>query len=363
MDEGEREMKIRQWELVSPGEPLHLSERPVPLLAGGDVLVRVAGCGVCHTDIAFVFGGVKTRHPLPLALGHEVSGIVEDAGHDARSLVGERVVVPAVLPCGECEACRRGRGAICARQIFPGNDIPGGFASHVVVPARGLCRLPRGESALPPDTTLTTFAVLADAVTTPYQSILRSGLSAGDVAVFIGVGGVGAFGVQIAAALGASVVAIDVDADRLELVKRYGASLALDARAATPREMRAAVREHARAKGLPETEWRLFETSGTKAGQETAFSLLVPGAYLGIVGYTKEAATVPLSHLMAFDAKAEGNWGCVPELYPAVLKLVLEGKVQIAPFVEEHPLSSINEVLAQVHARKLRRRPVLVPDL
>src|SRR3954451_22146704 len=78
--------------------------------ADGEVVVKVAGCGVCHTDLGYFYDGVRVNHPLPLALGHEVSGTVVAAGTQARDWLGRGVIVPAVLPCGECDPCRRGRG-------------------------------------------------------------------------------------------------------------------------------------------------------------------------------------------------------------------------------------------------------------
>lgn len=344
-----------------PNRPLVPVELPPPELAADVVLVQVAGCGICHTDLGFLYGGVRTRRSLPLTLGHEISGVVVAAGDGAQSWIGRAVVVPAVIPCGDCAACRRGRATICRRQLFPGNDIHGGFATHVAVPARGLCAVPR-PMLEDGGSTLADLAVLADAVTTPYEAIRRSALAEGDVAIFVGAGGVGGFGVQIASALGAHVAAIDVDPDRLALVVRHGAELVLDASALQPAELRDRLRAHFEAAGLPLTEWRIFETSGTRAGQETAWRLLVHGAHLGVVGFTLETATLRLSNLMALDARAEGNWGCPPEHYPAALDLVARGRVQIDPFVERRPLGEVNAALEDLRAHKVTRRIILVPD-
>ena len=79
----------------------------------GEVVVEVAGCGVCHTDLGYFYDGVRTNHALPLALGHEVSGRVVAAGSGAEAWQGKAVIVPAVIPCGECDLCKRGRAAIC----------------------------------------------------------------------------------------------------------------------------------------------------------------------------------------------------------------------------------------------------------
>jgi 6-hydroxycyclohex-1-ene-1-carbonyl-CoA dehydrogenase len=359
-------MRMHRWEMRAPNEPLVKVECALPVLGEDEVLVRVAGCGICHTDLGFLFGGVRLRRTLPLTLGHEVSGVVEDAGAAARVWLHRAVVVQAVIPCGTCRACKRGRSNICPQQIFPGNDIHGGFASHLIVPARGLCPVPLqgtpqrgfGQRNVP----LCDLAVLADAITTPYEAVRRSQLAPGEVAIFVGVGGVGGFGVQIARALGAHVVAIDVDPERLELARRYGAELALDAHATDALKIRDVVRERLKNDRLPLTEWKIFETSGTRDGQETAFRLLVPGAHLGIVGFTLESVGVRLSNLMAFDARAEGNWGCPPERYPEALALVESGQVEIAPFVERRSLGDVNTALTDLRAHRTTRRIVLIPE-
>ena len=99
----------------------------------------------------------------------------------------------------------------------------------------------------------------------------------------------------------------------------------------------------------------IFECSGTRAGQETAFGLLNRGSTLGVVGFTMDKAELRLSNLMAFHACALGNWG------PAALELALQGRVKIGRFVEQHPLADVNKVFAAVHHGELQRRAVLVP--
>jgi 6-hydroxycyclohex-1-ene-1-carbonyl-CoA dehydrogenase len=354
---------IEGWQMSAAKSPLARAKRELDEanLAPGAVLVRVAGCGVCHTDLGFLYDGVPTRHPLPLPLGHEISGTVTHAGEGAGAWVGKDVVVPAVIPCGECAVCKAGRGAICPKQVFPGNDDHGGFASHVVVPARGLC--PVNVGALEArDLGLADLAVVADAVTTPYQAILNAGLREGDVAIFVGVGGVGLFGVQIARALGAHVAALDVDPLKVERAKSVGAGFTRVIGKDDARAIKAELKAWTKEARLPAVGHRIFETSGHPAGQALAFSLLVHGAHLGVVGYTPESVTVRLSNLMAFDATARGTWGCLPEHYPAVVDLVATGEVQIAPFIERRPMSEINDVFASLHAGALKKRPVLVPD-
>ena len=353
-------MTPHRWVMKAVGEPMIREPLELQAPAPGEVLVEVAGCGVCHTDLGFLYDGVRTNQPLPLALGHEISGRVVRAGAGAEAWVGKAVVVPAVIPCGECDACRRGKGTICPTQKMPGNDIHGGFATHVQVPARGLCAVDEARLAKA-GLALADVSVVADAVTTPYQAVTQAGVLPGQLVVVNGVGGVGSYCVQIAAALGATVVALDVDPKKLEMVAEQGASKTINVREIDPKNLKKEIGAFAKAKGLPSREWTIFECSGTAAGQAAAFGLLVHGATLAVVGYTMDKVEVRLSNLMAFHARALGNWGCAPELYPAALDLVLDGRVKLLDFVERHPLSEINRVFADVHARKLTRRAILVP--
>ena len=345
--------------MTAPKAPLERQEFDAAP-AAGEVVVEVAGCGVCHTDLGYYYDGVRTNAPLPLALGHEISGRVVSAGAGAESWMGKAVIIPAVLPCGTCDLCKRGLGTICRGQKMPGNDIQGGFGSHIVVPGRGLCPVDEGRLAKA-GMKLAEVSVIADAMTTPYQAVKRAGVAPGSLAVVIGAGGVGGYCVQVAAAFGARVVAIDVDDRKLEAVKGFGAALTLNAKTHDQKALKGAIAAFAKAEGLRATEWIIFECSGTAPGQTTAYGLLVHGATLCVVGFTMDKVEVRLSNLMAFDARAIGNWGCPPELYPGALDLVLDGKVQVKPFVEPLPLDDINRVFEAVHHREISKRAVLVP--
>ena len=355
-----------RWEMRAPGELVRVHD--VPFEPGlGEACVRVVGCGVCHTDLGYLYDGVRPKHELPLALGHEVSGEVVAVGEGAEEWLGRAVIVPAVTPCGECASCRAGRGQICPRQVMPGNDIQGGFASHLIVPARGLCHVDvpgalAGKLLAKSHCTLAELSVVADALTTPYQAVLRSGLEANDFAIVIGLGGVGGFAAQIAKAFGATVVGIDVNAQKLEALKPFGLDLAIDASQQDAKGIKAQLRDFAKQHGIPAVGWRIFECSGSAPGQELAWNLLCHGAFLSVVGFTLDRVSVRLSNLMAFDATAQGNWGCLPENYPGALQLVLDGKVALKPFVETHPLEDIRRVMEDVHAHRLNKRAVLVPN-
>jgi 6-hydroxycyclohex-1-ene-1-carbonyl-CoA dehydrogenase len=353
----------KRWTMSAVGQPLLKETFELAPAAAGEVTVEIAGCGVCHTDLGYYYQGVRTHHALPLALGHEISGRVIAVGSGAESWLGRAVIIPAVIPCGKCDLCRRGKGTICPNQKMPGNDIQGGFATHITVPAHGLC--PVDESRLKKaGLSLADVAVVADAVTTPYQAVIQAGVQPATLAVVNGVGGVGGYCAQIATALGATVVAIDVDPKKLDAIATArGAAKTINAQEVEPKDIRKVVGAFAKERGLPSKEWTIFECSGTAAGQQTAFGLLVHGATLAVVGFTMDKVEIRLSNLMAFHARALGNWGCAPELYPAALDLVLDGQIELRNFVEQHPMDSINEVFAEVHAHRLSRRPVLVPQV
>jgi 6-hydroxycyclohex-1-ene-1-carbonyl-CoA dehydrogenase len=350
-------VKTLAYVLEAPATPLVARELTLPDPGAGEALVEVLACGLCHTDLGFADGSVRPVKPLPLVLGHEVVGTIVAAGDGVALAPGQRVIVPAVLPCGACDFCGAGRGNACPNQKMPGNDIDGGFATHLRVPAGPLVPLdglPRGLDARD-------LSVVADAVSTAYQAIRRAGLERGDFAFVVGAGGVGGFVVQIAHALGATVAVCDVNPDRLTLLGPHGADHAVDVRERAPQDVRKELHGLARARGVPSLRWRIFECSGTPAGQTLAFGLLGRAATLLQVGYTPKPVEVRLSNLMAFDATVHGTWGCPPEAYPAVLQLIAGGQVALKPFVEYAPMSRINELLDALAHHRLERRMVLDP--
>jgi len=293
-----------------------------------------------------------------LILGHEITGRVVDAANDARDWVGRSVLIPAVLPCGACEFCRAGRGNACPDQKMPGNDLNGGFAQHLLVPAAALVSL---EDA-PDGFNLDDLAVVADAVSTAYQAVLRSGLEAGDLAIVIGAGGVGGFVIQIARALGARVAACDIDTQRLEVVSELGAEVTLAVAGMEPRAVRKSLRQATAEWGIPSLKLRIFECSGSAPGQLLAFTLIDRASTYVQVGFTPEKVPLRLSNLMAYDATVHGTWGCPPEAYPAVLDLIYRGEMKLAPFIEHAPMSSLNSLLDDMAHHRLSKRMILHPE-
>ncbi len=349
--------KIQTWQMVEPGK-LERTSIDVPELQPGEVLVEVAACGVCHTDVGYFYDGVPTVSKPPLTLGHEISGRVV-AGDD--KLLGKEVIVPAVMPCNNCEICASGRGNRCLKQKMPGNSmgIYGGFATHIPVPSADLCVI-EDRKGMP----LEHFAVVADAITSPYQAAKRAEISPGDNVVVIGAtGGIGVYMTQIAAAMGAKeVIAIARNKEKLQRSLDFGATHALSTLDKSVKDIRDEYRAYCKEKGLPTYGWKFFECTGSKMGQEIALELLSFVGKMMVVGYGMQKVEYMLSRLMAFDAEIIGTWGCLPKYYPEVLQMVLEGKIKVEPFVDLRPMSQIEQAFKESHSGKLMKRVVLIPD-
>ena len=349
--------KIETWQMTEPGKLARVS-LDMPALNPGEVVVEIAGCGVCHTDLSYFYDGVPTVTKPPLTLGHEISGTV--IGGEEK-LIGKEVIVPAVMPCNNCPICADGRGNRCLAQKMPGNSmgIYGGFSSHIVVPSVDLCVIDDRKGR-----PLEQFAVIADAVTSPYQAATRAGVKPGDLTIVLGAtGGLGVYATQILAAMGAKeVVGIARNAQKLERAMKYGATHTISTVDKSSRDVRDAFRAYTKEKGLPGYGWKIFEWTGTAAGQEIALELL---SFIGVViiaGYGMQKNEYQLSRLMGFDADIKGTWGCLPKYYPIVLDMVLQNKIAIEPFIETRPMSQIQQAFEDVHKGGMDKRIVLLPD-
>jgi 6-hydroxycyclohex-1-ene-1-carbonyl-CoA dehydrogenase len=350
--------KINTWQMVKPGK-LERVSIDVPEIKPGEVLVEIAGCGVCHTDLGYFFDGVPTVNKPPLTLGHEISGTVV-AGDE--KWLGKEVIIPAVMPCNNCPICAAGRGNRCLAQKMPGNSmgIYGGFSSHIVVPATDLCLIPDRK-----EVPLSHFAVVADAVTSPYQAAMRAEVKPGDLTIVIGAtGGLGVYATQICAALGAKeVIGIARNPEKLKRALEFGATHIISSVNKSPKEIREEFRNYCKEKGVPGNYgWKIFEWTGTGDGQAIALELLSFIGKLVICGFGMQKNEYALSRLMAFDADILGSWGCLPKYYPEVLKMVLEGKIKIEPFIGTRPMSQIKQAFDEAHATSLMKRIVLTPD-
>ena len=334
---------------------------PMPEPGPDEAIVKVAGCGVCHTDLGYYFDGVPTVTKPPLTLGHEISGTIVAGPAD---LIGKDVIVPAVMPCAkpDCPICSIGRGNRCLDQKMPGNSIGiyGGFSDYIPVPAGDLCIID-DLKGIP----LSNYAVVADAGTTPYQAAIRAELTEGDlVMVFGAAGGVGGYMTQIAKALGAKVViGLDVDEKGLQKALNFGADYVINVRDKDLKAVKSEWKSICKEAGVPSNYgWKIFEATGVGAAQDIALGLLSFIGKLIVIGFGLAKNTYSISRLMAFDAEIIGTWGCLPKYYPKVLELVQSGKVQIQPFLETKPMSQIADVFERAHHREFDKRQVLTPD-
>ena len=247
-------------------------------------------------------------------------------------------------------------------QKMPGNSMGmyGGFSSQIPVPAADLCFVEDKK-----DFKLEELAVIADAATTPYQASVRAGLKEGDNVIVIGAtGGVGVYMTQMAKAFGAkTVIGIARNEEKLHRALKYGADFVINSTDKDTKAVKNEFKGICKEKGLPSNYgWKIFEVTGTKAGQEMALTLLSFTSKLIVIGFGMQKNEYSISRLMAFDAEIIGTWGCLPKYYNNVLKWVLDGTIQLKPFVETRPMSQIRESFEDAKAGKLTKRIVLTPD-
>lgn len=203
--------------------PLQQRRVPVPKPGPGQILVRLRACGVCHSDVHIWRGHVRPpSDPVPFILGHEGVGTVVATGPDVTGWdIGASAGVPWLHDtCCHCDECRDGMESFCQNQRAHGLNVPGAFAEYVVADAAYAVPLPDGLDPI-------ALAPIMCAGVTAYGAVKRSGLRAGETCAIFGCGGLGLYAVQIAARLGAHVIAIDRDPAKLDLARRYGATVTL----------------------------------------------------------------------------------------------------------------------------------------
>ena len=313
-------------------QPLKVEEYPKPHIGPDDILVKVAACGVCHTDLHYIDHGVPTFKKPPLILGHEASGTVAEIGSNVKNLkVNDRVLLPAVLTCGVCEFCRIGRENICQNMIMFGNHIDGAYAEFVRAPAKDAFILPN-------EIPLEEGCIIADATSTPYHAVKnRAQVRPGDVVAIFGCGGVGVNLVQLSAAAGATVIAVDIMDQKLQWARKLGAVYTFNAKQSPDiaKEIRKLT------KGGVDIA---FEAIGNPQTITLAFNSLRKGGRLCVVGYTDKDMVISGAKTMFFEMEIVGSLGCRPVDYPRLIEMVRIGKVQVTPLVtHKFKLDNINE--------------------
>lgn len=345
---------MRALQITAPGR-LELREVPVPAPAAGQLLVRVAAAGVCHSDLHVLHA--DRQRPAPTTLGHEIAGTVAAAGGAAPPIpLGTEGVVYLCWSCGTCRECTAGRQNLCmaaGRAAMPpcpglmGHD--GGMADYVAVPA---------STFVPTDIGPAQAAPLADAALTSYHAIdgAREHLRPGGTAVVIGVGGLGHIAVQILRAVSpVRVIAVDLARDKLDAAERLGADITLPADdAAAETILRLTGGRGAEA---------VFDFVGVDATAQLAVRTVAPGGAYRMVGL---GGGVP--GIAADGALGDGwPWGAsVKKSYAGtrndlVESLALAAAGAIHAEVETFPLAEGPKVFARLERGEILGRAVLIP--
>jgi propanol-preferring alcohol dehydrogenase len=340
-------IRLTAWE-----SPAQLVDVPTPEPGPGEVLVRVVGAGLCHSDLHLMhWPAGALPYELPFTLGHEIAGVVAGLGPGADGPeIGEPVLVYGPWGCGRCRPCSVGAEHLCegeraGRGAGLGRD--GGLAEYVVVPSP---RLTVPLDGLDP----VAAAPLADAGLTPYHAIVRAlhVLTPGTSAVVIGVGGLGHVAVQLLKALSpARVVAVDRRDDALELASRSGADLALPSDGLSARELRTAAGGRGAAVVL--------DCVGTDGTLALAAGAVAPGGHVALLGlaggtFPMRFGGVPLETSVIFS-----NWGTRAEL-GEVVALARDGAIAIE--TERVALAGVPAAYERLATGGGRGRLVAVPE-
>ncbi len=298
-----------------------IEDIPVPEIGENDILVKVAACGACHTDLHYIEHGIPTFKAPPIVLGHEASGVIEKAGANVTHLAeGQRVLIPAVLTCGRCSYCRAGRENICSDMKMLGNHFDGAYAEYVAVDAKDVL-------ALPDSIPLEEASIIADALSTPFHAVKnRAKVRPGDTVVVYGCGGVGINAVQIATACGATVIAVDMNDEKLKWAKEFGATYTINAG-----DVERVSKEVKKMTGGGADI--AIEVIGNPRTIEEAFECCRIGGRLCVVGYTHEKINIVAGKIMFKEMEITGSLGCPPGEYVPLIKMVENEQIDLQKIV------------------------------
>jgi propanol-preferring alcohol dehydrogenase len=339
---------MRAFRVYGP-EKADIKDVPRPIPGPDDVLIRVGGAGLCHTDVELAATAAFLGARLPLTGGHEIAGWVEDVGSSVTGLEpGEAVAVYEMVGCGRCRACLGGEDNLCTRQmeVF-GVTRDGGLADYVNIPFRNVH--PIG------DLDVQQAAVLTDAGLTAYGSV-RHGvdlLGPGSTAMVIGVGGLGHLAIQFVAALSPSrIIAIDVDKQRLDLARRVGAHHAFLAGEAAEQ-----VREVVGADGVDVVYDFVANDSSMKLGCEV---VRVGGAIaLTGLGHGTFTLTTGFDSPVRPEVRIVRTLGGSRRDFSDILALAHDGRVTAT--VNTFELEQTADAIARLAAGTIIGRAVVVP--
>jgi propanol-preferring alcohol dehydrogenase len=323
-------------------QPLTIEDAEIPAPGRDEVLIKVAACGVCHSDLHIAEGDWSHLQRIikrPLIPGHEAVGLVIERGEAVTNLnIGDRVGLAWThWTCGECELCKEGRENLCPNQIITGATVDGGYAEFVKGKASHALKVPEAltsEEAAP----------LFCAGVTVYHAIKSSGLKPGQRVAILGVGGLGHLAVQIAKCFGAHVIAVDISDDKLEFARRLGADVTLNAADEVVKKIRKMGGAHV-----------AVVTSAAKAAYDSAFYAVRSGGTLMVVGMPAEDLSFPA--IMMREMKIMSAATGTREDLREVLDLAAAGRVKCQ--VETRSLDQVNQVFDEMRRAQIMGRVVL----
>jgi propanol-preferring alcohol dehydrogenase len=328
------------------GRPLVIEDRPIPEPGPGQITVRMEASGLCHTDIHAAHGDWPVKPTPPFVPGHEGVGLVHAVGDGVTSLRGgERVAVPWLgYACGTCRFCLTGWETLCEHQQNTGYSVDGCYADYFLAEAAFATRVPDGMSAFDA-------APLTCAGVTTYKALKVGRVQPAELVAISGVGGLGHLALQYAKIFGATVAAIDVTDEKLELARELGADLVIDARTADPAEVLQAHGGADVAVGLAVDD-KSFET---------AYRGLRRGGRLVLVALPAEGTL----NIPVFDTVLNGTSiigsivGSRADL-DEVFALHAAGRTQV--IYQRRPLTAVNEAIDEVLQGRAPARLVLQPS-
>jgi L-iditol 2-dehydrogenase len=327
--------------LLSEYKQLSVVDMPVPAIAEDEALVRVRACGVCGSDIHGYDGSTGRRIP-PLVMGHEAAGVIERVGSRVeRFAAGDRVTFDSMVSCGVCHFCRRGRINLCDNRMVLGVSCGdyrrhGAFAEYVSVPARILYKLPE---ELPFER-----AALTEAVSIAVHAVNRHVPAADETAVVVGAGMIGLLTIQALKVKGVrTIVAIDLDARKLELARHMGAAQTVHATAV---DVPAAVTDLTGGRGADVA----FEVVGHGETVAHAIRSVRKGGTVVMIGNLSPTVELPLQSVVTREISILGSCGSNGEI-PECLDLLARGAIDVDPIISlKAPLDAGPELFARLYA-------------
>lgn len=318
-------MRAVMWSAY--GELPVLGELEPPACPDDGVVVRVGATGVCRSDW-HAWQGHDPVPFLPWVPGHELAGTVEQVGPEvAHWRVGDRVTVPFACGCGRCAYCAAGDPQVCPQQTQQGFTHHGSFADLVALHAADTNLV-----ALPDDLSFVDAASLGCRFATAYRAVVHQGRAAeGEVVAVHGCGGVGLSAVMVAAALGATVVAVDVSPSALEAAHSLGAAAVIDATGLTPEDVGAAVREAS--EGGAHVSVDALGGSATMTASIASLRRRGRHVQVGLMLGDDALAAVPMGRAIAEELELLGSHGMPARDYPGMLALLASGALDVRRLV------------------------------